>query len=95
MKIIYDITRLYVRRNETTPTGIDRVDIHYVLYLLKSKIEVIFVRGEKGSLNTFPANQAKLLIQKLARLWIDSDWPKNAICIINDKKKHYQRNYQL
>lgn len=86
MKYIYDITRLYVRRNETTPTGIDRVDINYALHLLKSEKEVIFARGEKGNLNTFPANQAKLLIRKLATLWIGSDWPKNAICKINDKK---------
>lgn len=86
MKFIYDITRLYVRRNETTPTGIDRVDINYVLHLLKSQTEVIFARGEKGNLNTFPADQAKLLIRKLATLWVGSDWPKNSVCNVNYKK---------
>lgn len=65
MKIIYDITRLYVRRNETTPTGIDRVDIHYVLHLLKSKIEVIFVRGEKRGFKYFSSKPSEAVNSKI------------------------------
>ncbi len=35
MFIIYDFTRLDQRQNLPTPSGVDRVDLYYILFLLK------------------------------------------------------------
>lgn len=86
MIFIYDITRLYARRNEITPTGIDRVDINYALFVLNSKHDVIFVRGERGALNTFPQSQAKAIIAKLAKCWTSQAIPKDASCLVDKKR---------
>lgn len=86
MKFIFDITRLYVRRNELTPTGIDRVDINYVLFALKSGQDVIFVKGERGGLITFPKSEAISIISKLLHLWVGISFPANASCKVEEKK---------
>lgn len=40
--IIYDISRLYARRNAQRATGIDRVDINYAIHFLNSRDHEIF-----------------------------------------------------
>ena len=42
MIFFYDITRFIARLDENTPTGIDRVDIHYAKSILDSKKEIYY-----------------------------------------------------
>lgn len=85
MIIIYDITRLYVRRNECTPTGIDRVDINYLRHFIENENEIIFVRGEKGELKIFPLSQAIEIIKKLFKLWLGEELTRKINCRYNIK----------
>ena len=48
MIFFYDITRFIARLDENTPTGIDRVDIHYAKSILDSKNEIYYLTIIKG-----------------------------------------------
>ena len=48
MIFFYDITRFIARLDENTPTGIDRVDIHYAKSILDSKKEIYYLTIIKG-----------------------------------------------
>lgn len=73
MFIIYDFTRLDQRRNLPTPSGVDRVDLYYILFLLKTYSKVIFVRGYGGYLKTYPTQSALDVLRKIAKNWAEID----------------------
>ncbi|HEH5540562.1 TPA: glycosyltransferase [Campylobacter coli] len=73
MFIIYDFTRLDQRRNLPTPSGVDRVDLYYILFLLKTYSKIIFVRGYDGHLKTYPTQSALDILGKIAKNWAEID----------------------
>ncbi|WDL74687.1 glycosyltransferase [Helicobacter winghamensis] len=73
MVIIYDFTRFDQRRNLLTPSGVDRVDLYYVLFLLKTYSKIIFVRGYDGYLKTYPTQIALDILKKVAKNWAKID----------------------
>ncbi|EHF8024122.1 glycosyltransferase family 1 protein, partial [Campylobacter coli] len=73
MFIIYDFTRLDQRRNLPTPSGVDRVDLYYILFLLKTYSKIIFVRGYGGYLKTYPTQSALEILRKIAKNWAEID----------------------
>lgn len=69
--VLYDVTRLLARRNEETPTGIDRVDLHYAIYFLESdNYDTVFVHKNGG--RAFLAETAIIsrLVRALEQRWL-------------------------
>ncbi|EDP6814386.1 glycosyltransferase [Campylobacter lari] len=73
MFVIYDFTRLDQRRNLSTPSGVDRVDLYYILFLLKNYNKIIFVRGYGGYLKTYSTQSALDILKKIAKNWAEID----------------------
>lgn len=73
MFIIYDFTRLDQRQNLLTPSGVDRVDLYYILFLLNTYNKIIFVRGYDGCLKTYPTQSALDILKKIAKNWANID----------------------
>lgn len=71
MIVIYDLTRIYSRRNKLSATGIDRVDINYCIHLINQKHSIIFVIGKSNKLITLESNKAIKIISEVGKRWID------------------------
>ena len=70
---LYDVTRLLARRNAVTPTGIDRVDVRYALYLLESvDYEAAFVCQRAGRFFLANPTVAGGIVRALERRWLNS-----------------------
>lgn len=84
--LIYDITRLWSRRNAPTPTGIDRVDINYAVNLQgDERFEISFVVQADGKLRLVEANSAKAFLQALHRRWTGGAVDIPAIILQDDE----------
>lgn len=72
-RVIYDCTRLIDRSNNVTPTGIDRVDIHYLDGLLKNnEIEVAGILQVKGKFLMINIDRVLDLHSIMYGKWIDN-----------------------
>lgn len=69
--VLYDCTRLIAQRNALTPTGIDRVDIHYLNHLLKQHgEELLGVFQYRDYLVALSFEELTLLRNELTVRWI-------------------------
>ena len=70
---LYDITRLFGRRKAETPTGIDRVDLRYLLHIQKKYPKNIFYIFNHGNYLFLIDNK----VIDLLILELDQRWNKN------------------
>ena len=68
--VYYDVTRLISRHSAPTPTGIDRVDIHYANYFLNNSEKIRFIYQNKGVFFILSKTLAKQLVFDLFDRWI-------------------------
>lgn len=69
MTVMLDISRLISRQRRATPTGIDRFELSYALWLLGSGQDPVFVEtGANGSSVVHP-RAARALIERVDRQW--------------------------
>lgn len=72
--ILYDCTRLIERRKAVTPTGIDRVDIHYLNHLLKTYPDTLVGVVQYGPrMVAMSREEVYELRNTLTLRWIDPD----------------------
>ncbi|MCS0500780.1 glycosyltransferase family 4 protein [Ancylobacter mangrovi] len=72
MKVVLDITRMLRRSSQSTPTGIDRVELAYARHLLGSrayKDRVAFVARVRASTWYFDADAVAGFTETLTRRW--------------------------
>jgi len=73
IRVIYDCTRLIERSGNTTPTGIDRVDIHYLDGLLKNdEVEVVGILQIKGKFLMIGIDSVVILHSIMYGKWIEN-----------------------
>lgn len=73
IRVIYDCTRLIERSNNVTPTGIDRVDIHYLDGLLKNnEVEVAGILQVKGKFLMIDIDRVLVLHSIMHGKWIEN-----------------------
>ena len=70
MIFFYDITRFIARLDENTPTGIDRVDIHYAKSILDSKKEIYYLTIIKGVFCAVEKKYGDSIVKYLYDKWI-------------------------
>lgn len=72
--IIFNMTRLYSRLDQKTPTGVDRLDIRYAKYALNKSAThlVCFIRQRKEIVVVVPAPEATAVINFLWSNWVDN-----------------------
>lgn len=83
MIFFYDITRFIARLDENTPTGIDRVDIHYAKSILDSKKEIYYLTIIKG---VFCAVEKNMATASSNTYMINGYYPKKYL----SRRKRYQ-----
>lgn len=68
--ILFDLTRLFVRRRAALPTGIDRIEMAFAQQLLKEDgINAHFVLKIGSGALVLHASHARELIERMAALW--------------------------
>jgi len=76
--VFYDVTRLITRQSWDTPTGVDRVDLRYVEFLLRKKAEiVVFVRQRKNEFVLVDTDHIRDLTEHLERKWASAAEPES------------------
>lgn len=68
--LFYDVTRLLSRLNKSTPTGIDRVDVHYCSFLIDNFKNIYFVHWYRGQLHLINKIFIVAMMGKLKAQWI-------------------------
>lgn len=70
--IIYNLHRLIDRCSSPSPTGVDRVDLHYALFLLKQVQQrtIYFIRQRRNISYLVPFKEAENLINTLDQRWL-------------------------
>lgn len=73
VRIILDITRLLLRSGNSSPTGIDRVELAYLARLLDNPHfpDIHFVVTTHVACGTIPQSKARQLFERLMRRWVD------------------------
>ncbi|MEY8215099.1 MAG: glycosyltransferase family 1 protein [Colwellia sp.] len=79
MIVYYDVTRLISRHSAPTPTGIDRVDIHYANYFLNNSEKIRFIYQNKGVFFILSKTLAKQLVFDLFDRWIQCGHYENTL----------------
>lgn len=68
--IALDLSRLLSRAGSATPSGIDRVELAYALYLISRGTAHCFTaRGSLGGIGRLPSDAAGEFVARLAALW--------------------------
>jgi len=68
--VFYDVTRLITRQSWDTPTGVDRVDLRYVEFLLNNRSEdLVFVRQRKNEFVLVDSADIRALTEHLEQKW--------------------------
>lgn len=70
--IIYNLHRLIDRCTSPSPTGVDRVDLHYARFLLghREQREIFFIRQRQNVSYLIPFKEAETLIKHLEKRWL-------------------------
>lgn len=70
--IIYNLHRLIDRFPSPSPTGVDRVDLHYALFMLQQAQErsIYFIRQRQNLSYLVPFKEAEKLINNLEQRWL-------------------------
>lgn len=70
--IIYNLHRLIDRCSSPSPTGVDRVDLHYALFLLQQAQQrtIYFIRQRRNISYLVPFKEAENLINTLDQRWL-------------------------
>lgn len=66
---LYDLTRLVSRCKNTTPTGIDRVDINYILWLLENFEDIIFINQHECKFKIIDSSKAISILKTAIENW--------------------------
>jgi len=68
--IVYDASRLLSRATANTPTGIDRVNLNYLLHFINNpEYRLICIALKKGNARCLDENTVGDLLHKLAAMW--------------------------
>lgn len=67
--IAYDITRLMHRYEASHATGIDRVDINYISWIINSFTNILFIKQQNKSFELVNHKEATLLLSELGQRW--------------------------
>lgn len=70
--IIYNLHRLIDRCTSSSPTGVDRVDLHYAQFILQKAEEraIYFIRQRQNISYLVPFKEAATLINNLEKRWL-------------------------
>lgn len=94
--IIYNLHRLIDRFASLSPTGVDRVDLHYAKFVLHNarKRAVYFIRQRQNVSYLIPFEQARTLITKLDHCWLEgAKEARKPISTQADYLKHWPTTY--
>ena len=69
MIILYDLTRIYLRRKAHAATGIDRVDINYCMQIIQLGLPVCFLVGKGSKFLVISKKKAVKTISSVAQRW--------------------------
>lgn len=70
--IIYDVTRLLTRLKAATPSGIDRIDLNYLLFFLASEnYNILSIYQHGGAVYIIPEEVLRKLKNYLILRWLD------------------------
>ena len=70
--ILYDITRLILRLKRYQPSGIDRVDLEYLKFLIKKK-DVLFIFCKSGFIYPVNRNMVNGILELLSDKWFNGN----------------------
>lgn len=83
--VLMDISRLLSRAGSAVPTGIDRVELEYALYLMRfSSSQVAFVAFHPvGRIGLLPRRLTDCFLRALARAWAGGTRPSRAASLLS------------